>query len=66
MSRRERDAWLAGFAVALAEMHRQLITAGKDSSMCRVAAGAGLTLAEARRVGVDDFDIDRLMEAGIQ
>lgn len=62
----QEDAWLKGFAVALAEVHRQLIDNGEDTSLCRVATGAGLTLREARRVGVDPYDIKRLRKAGIR
>lgn len=61
----QQDAWLAGFAVALAEMHRQLVNAGHDAALCRVARDAGLTLAEARRVGVSQSDLDRLAKAGV-
>lgn len=60
------DAWLAGFAAALAGMHRQLIAAGEDDALCRVAAEAGLTLKEARRVGVAPVDIQRLRKAGLR
>jgi len=63
---KDADAWLAGFATALAEMHRQLTNAGEDSTLCRVARDAGLTLAEARRVGLTSFDVDALAKAGLQ
>lgn len=45
MTPSNRGVWLAGFAAALAVMHRQLIAAGQDPGLCRVARDAGLTLA---------------------
>lgn len=60
-----RDAWLAGFATALVEMHRGLIAAGHDAHLVKVARESGLTLAEARRVGVIPQDIERLRRAGV-
>lgn len=61
----ERDAWLRGFAMGLAEMHRALIFAGHDAHLVSVARSAGLTLADAARVGVDAHDIDELRSAGV-
>jgi hypothetical protein len=66
MTNAERDAWTAGFAVALAETHRLLFLAGRDDGLCRIARDAGLTLAEAHRVGVDARDIEELRKAGVR
>jgi hypothetical protein len=60
------DAWLAGFAVALAEVHRLNVLEGTDSGLCRIANDAALTIAEARRVRVDEYDIERLKRAGLR
>jgi hypothetical protein len=64
-SRNERDSWLSGFAVALAEIHRQLLHGNNSSGICATASAAGLTLASARAAGVSDFDLKELKKAGI-
>jgi hypothetical protein len=61
----ERDVWMRGFTVALAETHRLLTHAREDAGLCRVARDAGLTLAEAQRVGVDERDVDQLRKIGV-
>jgi len=62
----EQRAWLSGYAVALAEMHRRL-TGGNDSTgVCEVARLAGLTIKAAREAGVDSFDINELVRAGVR
>ena len=66
VQRNERDAWLSGFAVALAEMHRQLLGGNDSSGVCRVARDAGLTIASARAAGVSVFDLQELKKAGIR
>jgi ribose 5-phosphate isomerase RpiB len=63
--RNERDAWLSGFAVALAEIHRQLLNGNNSTGICAAARGAGLTLASARAAGVSAFDLKELKKAGI-
>lgn len=65
MSKKENDEWLAGFAVALAEMHRLLIGGCNSSGVCEVARNAGLTLAKAKRARVADFDLKELRRAGV-
>lgn len=62
----EYDAWLSGFAVALAEIHRQLLHGNNSSGVCAVARNAGLTLKAARAAGVSSFDLKELKKAGIQ
>src|SRR5580765_859387 len=64
--RGEREAWLGGFAVALAEMHRRLVDGNDSTGVCEVARAAGLTLRAARDAGVDAFDLKELKRAGIQ
>ncbi len=59
-------AWLAGFAVALAEMHRLLLHGNNSSGVCAVARDAGLTLAVARAAGVSTFDLKELRKAGVR
>jgi len=61
----DADAFLRGFATALAEMHRGLIAAGDDPHLARVARDCGLTLSEARRIGVNPRDVERLHRAGV-
>lgn len=65
-SRNERDAWLSGFAVALAEIHRQLLHGNNSSGICAAAKDAGLTIASARAAGVSAFDLKELKKAGIR
>ena len=66
VQRNERDAWISGFAVALAELHRQLLHGNNSSGTCAAARHAGLTLASARAAGVSAFDLKELKKAGIR
>lgn len=66
VQRNERDAWLSGFAVALAEMHRRLVHGNDSTGVCEVARVAGLTLASARAAGVAVFDLKELKRAGLR
>ena len=66
VQRNERDAWLSGFAVALAEMHRLLVGGNDSTGVCEVARGAGLTLTSARAAGVSVFDLKGLKKAGVR
>lgn len=66
VQRNERDAWLSGFAVALAEIHRQLLNGNNSSGVCAAARNAGLTLASARGAGVSPFDLRELKKAGVR
>jgi hypothetical protein len=59
------DEWIAGFAVALAEMHRLLFGGCNSSGVCEVARNAGVTLARAKAAGVSDFDLKELRKAGV-
>lgn len=63
--RREQDAWIAGYAVALAEIHRQLLHGNNSSGICAAARDAGITLASARSAGVSAFDLRELKKAGV-
>jgi len=63
--RNERDSWLSGFAVALAEIHRQLLHGNNSTGVCAAARTAGLTLASARAAGVSAYDLKELKKAGI-
>ena len=63
--RNERDSWLSGFAVALAEIHRQLLHGNNSSGVCVAARTTGLTLVSARAAGVSAFDLKELKKAGI-
>lgn len=62
----ERDAWLSGFAVALAEMHRRLSGGNDSTGVCEVSRAAGLTLESARAAGVSAFDLKELRRAGVR
>lgn len=64
--RTEQDAWLAGFATALAEMHRRLLNGNDSTGVRKVAQAAGLTIRAARAVGVSPFDLRELQRAGIR
>lgn len=55
---RDRQIWTAGFCVALAEVHR--------GSIEEAASAAGITIAEAKKVGVDAYDTAELKKAGIR
>jgi len=60
--RRKEIAWLCGFSVGLAEVHR----IGKhSSSVTEAARGALLTLSSARAAGVDEYDVQELQKAGV-
>jgi hypothetical protein len=61
-----KDALVRGFAMGLAGMHAQLILAGHDEGLCRLAREMRLTLAEAKRVGVMEIDLARLRAAGVK
>jgi len=61
----ESNSWLNGFAVALAEIHRQLLHGNNSSGVCAAARAAGLTLASARAASVSDYDLKELKKAGI-
>lgn len=64
-TRNERDSWLSGFAVALAEIHRQLLHGNNSTGVCATARAAGLTLKSARAAGVSAYDLKELKKAGI-
>ena len=61
--RSERESWMSGYAVALAEMHRRL---ADSTGVCEVALAAGLTLKAARAAGVSAFDLKDLKRAGVR
>jgi hypothetical protein len=63
--RNERDSWLIGFAVALAEIHRRLLNGNDSTGVREVARDAGLTIKSARAAGVSAFDLRELKKAGI-
>lgn len=58
-----KEAWLHGFAVALAEVHR---LSGNSSGIVEAARVAQLTLAEAKKAGTDPYDLRELRRAGIK
>jgi len=63
VQRNEQDAWLSGFTVALAEMHR---IRNDSTGVCEVARAAGLTLKSARAAGVGTFDLREIKRAGVR
>lgn len=57
-----KDAWICGFATALAEMHRF----GHDSTrVCEAARNAGVTIKAVKAAGVLPFDWKELKRAGV-
>jgi len=56
-------AWIQGFALALAEMHR--LGAG-SSAVCEVARDAGVSLAKVKARGADPYDWRELKKAGVK
>lgn len=56
-------AWIQGFALALAEMHR--LGAG-SSAVCEVARDAGVSLAKIKARGADPYDWRELKKAGVK
>jgi hypothetical protein len=56
-------AWVTGFALALAEVHR--LGAG-SSAVCEVARDAGITLATVKDCGADPYDWRELKKAGVK
>ena len=61
-----KDAWVCGFSLALADIHRQLIGGNDSKSVCAVARAAGVTLATAKAAGVSSFDLKELRRAGVR
>ena len=57
------NEWLAGYAVALAEIHR---LHEHSTGVCEVARNAGVTIATAKAAGVDEFDLSELRKAGVK
>jgi DNA-binding CsgD family transcriptional regulator len=59
----EKQNWINGFAVALAQVHRH---GGGSTVVCEAARAAGITLAAAHGAGVSSFDISELKRAKVQ
>ena len=59
-------SWIAGFATALAEIHRQLLNGNNSSGVCDSARNAGITIATARAAGVSNYDLRELRKAGMR
>lgn len=63
MNKRPVDkAWVCGFTVALAEMHRRQMN---STAVCEVARDAGIGIKLARNCGVAPFDLRELTKAGV-
>lgn len=60
------DAWVSGFAFALAELHRGLLHGNDSAGICRAARAANVTIKVARAAGVSAYDLVELKKAGIQ
>jgi DNA-binding CsgD family transcriptional regulator len=58
----DKQNWINGFAVALAQVHRH---GGGSTVVCEAARAAGLTLAVAHDAGVSAFDISELKMARV-
>jgi hypothetical protein len=59
----DEASWVRGFVTALAEMHRQLAGGNDSPGVQRVAKGAGVTLALARKCGCAKQDVHELERA---
>lgn len=60
------DAWVLGFAAALAELHRGLLHGNDSAGVCKVARGAGVTIKIASAAGVSAYDLVELKKAGVR
>lgn len=60
------DAYIHGFAVALAEVHRLLLHGNDSAGVRKVACDGGLTLKVAKEAGCGDFDLKELAKAGVE
>lgn len=59
-------AWVQGFALALADLHRLLLHGNNSSGVCEIVRNAGMTLAKFRQAGVAAYDLRELRKAGVK
>lgn len=64
MSNKEK-AWICGFGLALAEMHRRLIGGNDSAGVVEVCSNAGLALRTFKAAGLCDYDVKELRKAGV-
>ena len=57
------DAWTCGFVVALAESNRHI---PNHVVCCEAASNANITIAVAKKAGVDPYDWRELRRAGVE
>jgi hypothetical protein len=57
------EAWLCGYAVALAEVSR---IDGRNANIVRAAQVASFTIEEIKKLGVDSYDWRELKRAGVK
>lgn len=62
----EKKAWVRGFCTALADIYRCLAFGFAGSEIVDVCAAASVTLDEAKKSGVSDFDLRALQLAGVK
>jgi hypothetical protein len=58
-------AWIRGFATALAEMYRLLLSGHEPRGICQIAAAAGVSLSTLRKAKVHSIDVRALRKAGL-
>jgi hypothetical protein len=60
-----QNAWICGFAMALADVYRLLVDGNDGKSICKIAHAAGVSLDMLRAAGVPPQDIRALKRAGV-
>jgi hypothetical protein len=60
------DAWVCGFAAALAEVHRLLLRGNNSEGIVSVASAAGLSLEVVKLAGSYSQDWRELRRAGVR
>jgi hypothetical protein len=57
--------WVRGFATALAEMYRLLLSGHEPRGICEIATAAGVSLSTLRKAKVNSIDVRALRKAGL-
>jgi hypothetical protein len=60
------DAWVRGFVLALAELHRSLVGGANGSDVRRIANDAGVTIEFAKKAKCLPYDLRELKRAGVE
>jgi hypothetical protein len=59
------DAWVRGFVLAIADLHRSLVGGANGSDVRRLAKDAGVTIALAKKAKCLPYDLRELKRAGV-